>query len=69
MHRQLGGKAQVEISSVVGAPREAVSARVSTPEGVNGELMSIARMAIPRGMTPRDAATVPIGTRGLESAT
>ncbi len=34
-----------------------------TPEGVNGELMPIVRMTLPRGVDRLDIATVPVGER------
>jgi ligand-binding SRPBCC domain-containing protein len=51
------------IGSRLEADREAVWARVTTPAGVNAELMPIARMTLPRGIERLDIATVPVGER------
>ncbi|HEU0024988.1 MAG TPA: hypothetical protein VFQ12_10170 [Thermoleophilaceae bacterium] len=51
------------MSSRLTAPREEVWARIITPEGVNGELMPIVRMTLPRGMTSLDPESVPLGER------
>ncbi len=48
--------------SLVAAPRERVWERVTTPEGVNAELMPIVRMALPPGIERLDVESVPVGT-------
>jgi ligand-binding SRPBCC domain-containing protein len=50
-----------EVSSVVPAPPAEVWERVTTFEGVNHELMPIARMTCPPDLRRIDPATVPIG--------
>jgi ligand-binding SRPBCC domain-containing protein len=58
-----------EVSSVVPAHPDQVWARVSTIEGVNDELMPLARMTLPRqyaGMR-LDPAIVPLGERAFRS--
>jgi ligand-binding SRPBCC domain-containing protein len=54
--------AEFTISSLVAAPRERVWERVTTPEGVNAELMPIVRMTLPRGTEQLDLASVPVGS-------
>jgi ligand-binding SRPBCC domain-containing protein len=51
------------ITSRLEAAQDLVWSRVTTPEGVNGELMPIVRMTVPRGMERFDLATVPVGER------
>jgi ligand-binding SRPBCC domain-containing protein len=51
------------MESQVTAPREEVWRRVTTPAGVNHELMPIARMTLPRGVGRLDLDSVPLGTR------
>jgi ligand-binding SRPBCC domain-containing protein len=53
--------AEFTISSLLAAPRERVWERVTTPEGVNAELMPIVRMTLPRGIDRLDAGSVPVG--------
>ena len=50
------------IASRLAAPQAEVWSRVTTPEGVNGELMPIVRMTLPRGVSRLDLDSVPIGT-------
>jgi ligand-binding SRPBCC domain-containing protein len=50
-------------ASRLAASREQVWKRVSTMEGVNAELVPIARMKVPRGVGGLDPGTVPIGER------
>ncbi len=50
------------IASRLLAPQAEVWSRVTTPEGVNGELMPIVRMTLPRGVSRLDLDSVPIGT-------
>ena len=47
------------MSSLLAAPRERVWERVTTPEGVNAELMPIVRMTLPRGVEQLDLDSVP----------
>jgi ligand-binding SRPBCC domain-containing protein len=54
--------AEFTISSLLAAPRERVWERVTTPEGVNAELMPIVRMTLPRGIERLDVASVPVGS-------
>ncbi len=54
--------AELIIASRLPATREEVWERVTTPEGVNDELMPIVRMTLPRGVKRLDLATVPVGT-------
>jgi ligand-binding SRPBCC domain-containing protein len=51
----------VRVSSHLNAPAGAVWERATTPEGINGELMPIVRMTVPRGLERLDPETVPIG--------
>jgi len=53
--------AELRVASRVSAPREEVWQRVTTPEGVNGELMPIVRMTLPRGVKRLDLDSVPVG--------
>jgi ligand-binding SRPBCC domain-containing protein len=50
------------MSSRLPAAPDTVWRRVSTPEGINHELMPIMRMTIPRGAESLDLNTMPIGT-------
>ncbi|MFC7450911.1 hypothetical protein [Rhodococcus daqingensis] len=52
-----------ERTSVVEAPREAVWARIVTPQGINDEMMPVMRMAMPRGVRGLTVDTVPVGRR------
>jgi ligand-binding SRPBCC domain-containing protein len=54
--------AEFTITSLLAAPRERVWERVTTPEGVNAELMPIVRMNLPRGIRRLDVESVPVGT-------
>jgi ligand-binding SRPBCC domain-containing protein len=47
-----------ELTSVVSAPEAEVWARVTTPEGFNGELMPLMRMTVPRRMRGRTIGDV-----------
>ena len=51
----------VEVSSRLAATPEQVWARITTPEGINHELMPIMRMTIPRRAGTLDLNDVPIG--------
>jgi ligand-binding SRPBCC domain-containing protein len=51
----------LRVSSRLTAPADAVWERATTPEGINGELMPIVRMTIPRGLDSLDLESVPIG--------
>ncbi len=53
--------AEFTVSSLLAAPRERVWERVTTPEGVNAELMPIVRMTLPRGVERLDVDSVPVG--------
>ncbi len=53
--------AELRVASRVSAPREEVWQRVTTPEGVNGELMPIVRMTLPRGVKRLDLDSVAVG--------
>ena len=53
--------AELRVASRVSAPREEVWQRVTTPEGVNGELMPIVRMTLPRGVERLDLDSVAVG--------
>jgi ligand-binding SRPBCC domain-containing protein len=55
--------ASFSIASRLEADREAVWRRVTTPEGVNAELMPIVRMTLPRGIDHLDLGTVAVGER------
>jgi len=55
------------VSSIVPASPARVWERITTMEGINHELMPIARMTHPRGMTELDPAEVPIGRRLFRS--
>jgi len=55
------------VSSVVPAPPARVWERITSMEGINHELMPIARMTHPRGLTELDPAEVPIGRRLFRS--
>ena len=48
--------------SRIGAPADVVWARVTTPEGINDELMPIMRMTMPASMRGRSIADVTSGT-------
>jgi ligand-binding SRPBCC domain-containing protein len=52
--------ASFRITSRLEAAQDLVWSRVTTPEGVNGELMPIVRMTVPRGI---DLADVRVGER------
>jgi ligand-binding SRPBCC domain-containing protein len=54
--------AEFTIASRLAAPNDQVWQRVTTPEGVNGELMPIVRMTLPRGVKRLDLDSIPIGT-------
>ena len=56
-----GKTASFDVASDVDASPAQVWARVTTPEGINGELMPIVRMTLPRGLASLDPASVPIG--------
>ena len=60
------GRCGFTVSSVVSAPRSRVWERITTMEGVNAELMPIARMTHPRGLT-RLPDEVPLGERLFRS--
>lgn len=51
----------VTVSSHVAASRERVWERVTTPEGINHELMPIMRMTVPRGLGSLDLERLPVG--------
>ena len=53
---------EFSIASRLAAPRAEVWSRVTTPAGVNGELMPIVRMTLPRGVSRLDPDSIPIGT-------
>jgi ligand-binding SRPBCC domain-containing protein len=53
--------AEVATASVLEAEPEAVWARVTTPEGINAELMPLMRMTVPPGLTPLDPNTIELG--------
>ncbi len=55
------------VSSIVPAPPARVWARITTMEGVNAELMPIARMTHPRGLSRLDPAAVVPGRRLFRS--
>lgn len=48
-------------TSVVGAPADAVWQRITSFEGINGELMPVMRMRAPRAHRDAMVATVPVG--------
>ena len=54
--------AEFTISSRLAAPASEVWARVTTAEGVNAELMPLARMTIPRGRADLSIADIEDGT-------
>lgn len=56
-------RASFEVSSVVPATAAQVWARVSTPQGVNDELLPLARMTWPAAVDRLDPTTVPLGER------
>jgi ligand-binding SRPBCC domain-containing protein len=56
-----------EVASVVPATPERVWERVTTFEGVNDELMPVARMTCPRALRRIDPAIVPIGRTWFRS--
>lgn len=43
-------RAEIEVSSRLAAPAEAVWARVITPAGINDEMRPLMRMTVPRGL-------------------
>jgi ligand-binding SRPBCC domain-containing protein len=53
--------AELTVESRLRAPQDEVWQRVITPEGVNGELMPIVRMTVPRGVDSLDAESIPVG--------
>jgi ligand-binding SRPBCC domain-containing protein len=54
---------RVEVASRLNAPADAVWERVTTPEGINYELMPLMRMTMPAEVRRLDPETVPIGER------
>jgi len=58
---------EFQVSSVVPASPAEVWARVSTVEGINFELMPLARMTCPRRFAAIDPAVVPLGQRLFRS--
>ncbi|HUF84878.1 MAG TPA: hypothetical protein VMQ81_09845 [Acidimicrobiia bacterium] len=56
-----------EIASVLGAAPSEVWTRVTTPEGINHELMPLLRMTVPRHLRTIDADTIPIGRKAFRS--
>ncbi len=58
---------EFQVSSVVPATPAEVWARVSTVEGINFELMPLARMTCPRRFAGIDPAVVPLGQRLFRS--
>ena len=56
-----------EVSSLVPASPEAVWARVSSIDGINHELMPLARMTCPPEFVAIDPARVPLGVRLFRS--
>lgn len=54
---------RVEAASRLAAPAAAVWERVTTPEGINDELMPLMRMTMPASVRQLDENTVPIGER------
>ena len=56
-----------EVASVVPAPPDRVWERVTTFEGVNDELMPIARMTCPHELRRIDPASVPLGRTWFRS--
>jgi ligand-binding SRPBCC domain-containing protein len=56
-----------EIASVLDAAPSEVWARVTTPEGINHELMPLLRMTVPRYLRTIDADTIPIGQKAFRS--
>ncbi|SEM24891.1 hypothetical protein [Rhodococcus maanshanensis] len=52
-----------ERTSIVEAPREAVWARIVTPQGINDEMMPLLRMAMPRGARGLTVDTVQVGRK------
>src|SRR4051794_17961348 len=57
----------VEVWSLVAAPRDAVWARVASVAGVNHELGPLLRMTAPRDVGDIDPATAPLGRRWFRS--
>jgi ligand-binding SRPBCC domain-containing protein len=55
--------AELTVESLVAAPRERVWERVSTPAGINAELMPLMKMRLPRGVRNLDVDSVPVGRR------
>jgi ligand-binding SRPBCC domain-containing protein len=60
-HGEVSGR--VELASRLASPAASVWARVSTPEGINAELMPLMRMTIPASVRRLDPDTVPVGER------
>ena len=58
---------EFQVSSIVPASPAEVWARVSTVEGINFELMPLARMTCPRRFAAIDPAVVPLGQRLFRS--
>ena len=58
---------EFQVSSVVPASPAEVWARVSSIEGINHELMPLARMTCPRRFAAIDPAVVPLGERLFRS--
>ena len=58
---------QFEVSSIVRASLPAVWARVSSIEGINHELMPLARMTCPARFVGLDPARIPLGERLFRS--
>ena len=54
---------RVEVASRLDASAEQVWARVTTPEGINDELMPLMRMTMPAAVRGLDPETVPLGER------
>jgi ligand-binding SRPBCC domain-containing protein len=52
---------EVAAASVLEATPEQVWARVTTPEGINAELMPWMRMTVPDGLTPMDVDSIELG--------
>jgi ligand-binding SRPBCC domain-containing protein len=48
---------------VVPAPRDAVWARITTPEGINHELRPLLTMTVPEGLQGETVATVALGAK------
>jgi hypothetical protein len=56
-------RAEIKVASVLEADPAEVWERVITPKGINGELMPLMRMTLPRGVTSIDPEQIKLGER------